>query len=108
MVKTMKQTIPLVVLILSLAFSLTWGQPTLATKGDCPTGTQEMVCLAENGDAEAQYNLGLAYLYGDGIEEDRMQALKWLDRAAKQGHRLANNMLASMSLSNEPGDFCAK
>ena len=103
------KTLKTLTLLSLLAISLAWGLPAMAIKGECPAGTPEMICLAENGDAEAQYNLGIAYLYGEnGIEEDRMQAMQWLDKAAKQGHRLANNMLASMSLSNEPGDFCAK
>ena len=95
--------------IVAACLLLLSAQPILAAQGECPAGTAQLVCLAENGDAEAQYNLGLAYLYGEeGMEEDRMQALQWLDKAAKQGHRLANNMLASMSLSNEPGEFCGK
>ena len=40
---------------------------------------------AEQGVAEAQYNLGLAYYYGEGAEEDHVEAVKWYRKAAEQG-----------------------
>ena len=39
---------------------------------------------AEQGDAEAQYNLGLAYQNGEGVAQDRHQALMWLNLAARR------------------------
>jgi TPR repeat protein len=41
--------------------------------------------MAETGVPEAQYNLGLCYLKGEGVEEDFNQAVKWLRKAAEQG-----------------------
>ncbi len=38
------------------------------------------------GLAEAQYRLGLMYLEGRGVPQDRAQARKWLERAARQGY----------------------
>jgi len=40
---------------------------------------------AEQGDAEAQFNLGSCYYHGEGIEEDKEEALKWFLKAAEQG-----------------------
>ena len=40
---------------------------------------------AEQGSSDAQYNLGLCYFYGDGVEEDFAQAAEWFRRAAEQG-----------------------
>ncbi len=37
---------------------------------------------AEQGDAEAQYNLGLAYYKGEGVPQDYVMAHKWLNLAA--------------------------
>lgn len=49
---------------------------------------------AERGDANAQYILGMAYAKGDGVPEDQWEAVVWLKKAAKQGHRDARNELA--------------
>ena len=41
--------------------------------------------LAEKGDANAQYNLGLLYRNGQGVERNDRLALVWFTRAAAQG-----------------------
>lgn len=41
---------------------------------------------AENGDAEAQYNIGWMYLNGYGLAMNDSLALEWWQRAAAQGH----------------------
>ncbi len=48
---------------------------------------------AEQGDAEAQYNLGRCYYDGDGITQDHKEAVKWYRNAAEQGHAAAQNRL---------------
>ena len=40
---------------------------------------------AEQGDAAAQYNLGLMYANGRGVPQDYVEAHKWLNLAATQG-----------------------
>ena len=40
---------------------------------------------AEQGDAEAQYNLGVRYANGEGVPEDYKEAVKWFRKAAEQG-----------------------
>lgn len=42
--------------------------------------------LAENGDADAQFNLGQAYRLGRGVKLDLASAKTWLERAALQDH----------------------
>ncbi len=32
---------------------------------------------AEQGDVDAQYNLGVMYAYGDGVPEDDAEAVRW-------------------------------
>ena len=45
---------------------------------------------ARQGDADAQYSLGLIYDQGGhGIEPDRKEALTWYLKAAEQGHEEA-------------------
>ena len=92
--------------MLVVAGLLVLGGLAQGAKGECEPGQGEMVCLAQNGDVDAQYAYGVALLNGDGVEEDRMEALKWLDLAAKGGHTAARQMLATMSLSTQPGEFC--
>ena len=40
---------------------------------------------AEQGFAEAQYELGECYYYGNGIDENETEAVKWYQKAAEQG-----------------------
>lgn len=49
--------------------------------------------LAEEGFPTAQCILGMKYLFGDGIEENRGIAVKWLKKAAEQGHDEAIKLL---------------
>ena len=40
---------------------------------------------AEQGDASAQFNLGVCYGHGEGVEKDYKEAFKWYLKAAEQG-----------------------
>src|SRR6185312_363888 len=40
---------------------------------------------AEQGDAQAQYNLGQCYRLGTGVEKDEQKAVEWYQKAAEQG-----------------------
>jgi len=42
--------------------------------------------LAEQGDAEAQFYLGLLYRSGEGVEKNDRTALEWFTASAKQGY----------------------
>jgi len=42
--------------------------------------------LARNGSADAQFDVGLAYLLGDGTEKSYAESYKWFETAANQGH----------------------
>ncbi|MBA4143902.1 MAG: sel1 repeat family protein [Nitrosospira sp.] len=44
---------------------------------------------AKNGNSDAQYQLGLLYLTGNGALQDFAEAAKWLKLAAEQGYALA-------------------
>ncbi|MFA7092313.1 MAG: tetratricopeptide repeat protein [Arcobacteraceae bacterium] len=45
--------------------------------------------LANEGNASAQYNLGVLYYYGDGVAVDKKKAYTLLVQAADQGHEEA-------------------
>ena len=44
---------------------------------------------AEKGVVEAQYNLGVCYEFGKGVEKDLSEAVKWYRKAAEQGDAMA-------------------
>ena len=46
----------------------------------------DLIKKAEQGDVEAQYNLGYYYHSGEGVEQSEKKALYWWQKAAKQGH----------------------
>ena len=48
---------------------------------------------AEQGDAEAQYNLGVCYENGIGVEKDLFEAVRYYRMAAKQGYKDAKKRL---------------
>ena len=52
--------------------------------------------LAEQGDVEAQFNLGLSYDEGQGVTQNYKEAVKWYRRAANQGDASAQFNLALM------------
>ena len=45
---------------------------------------EELIKQAEQGDAEAQFHLGLAYYQGNGIEESHEKAFEWWLKAAEE------------------------
>ena len=45
----------------------------------------EIIKAAEQGDAEAQYQLGTIYVDGDGVAKNAVKAYAWLSLAAGQG-----------------------
>ena len=67
-----------------------------AQAGDYATALQEWTPLAEQGDAHAQYNLGVMYSDGQGVIQDYKEAVKWYKLAAEQGFANAQYNLAKM------------
>lgn len=52
---------------------------------DYSTAYREWKAAASQGQAEAQYNLGLLYLKGLGVTKDPAEAFRWFHLAADQG-----------------------
>ena len=50
-----------------------------------PEFIQSLRTRAEQGDAEAQFNLGVMYRTGEGVARDYSESVKWTRRAAEQG-----------------------
>ncbi len=51
---------------------------------------------AENGNTEAQFELGRIYGNGDGVPQDYQAAIGWLEKAARQNHAKAQESLGSI------------
>ena len=62
--------------------------------GDYPKAFKVWKNLAEQGNAAAQYNLGLMYLEGKGVAQNDAQAAIWTRKAAEQGHPGAQKTLS--------------
>ena len=61
----------------------------------------ELLKRAQNGDAEAQYNLGSAYARGEGVEQDDAEAVKWWRLAAEQGNVDAQGIFCLMGFFSD-------
>ena len=56
---------------------------------------------ADQGNADAQYNLGVMYYTGQGVPQDHVQAVKWFRLAADQGLASAQFFLGLMYAKGE-------
>ena len=54
-------------------------------KGDYKTALREWQPLAEQGDVDAQFYLGVMYENGRGLPQDYKEAIKWYKLSAEQG-----------------------
>ncbi len=54
-------------------------------QGDYATALREWQPVAEQGDANAQYNMGLLCALGQGVPQDFKRAAEWYEKAARQG-----------------------
>ena len=67
-----------------------------AERGDYATALKEWTPLAEQGNAIAQFNLGVMYDEGTGVPQDYNTAVKWVTLAAEQGNADAQYNLGLM------------
>ena len=89
-----------------LAFLMTLSSPVTAqdfnkgvlayNSGDYVTAIKEWMPLAEQGDADAQNNLGVMYENGYGTAQDYKKAAKWYRLAAEQGQGVAQEQLGEL------------
>lgn len=61
----------------------------------------ELVKLAEDGNAEAQYNLALLYYMGEELTQSYPEAYKWLLKSAEQGNAKAQYSLGTLYLQGQ-------
>ena len=89
--RTRKAAVAAIMLALGFAGSVAAGPfedgVVAYEKGDYSTALRLFRPLAEQGDAAAQYNLGLMYASGRGVPQDYASAHMWLNLAAVNGDK---------------------
>ena len=60
-----------------------------------PKSLPELRKLADQGDAEAQWQMGVRFHNAEGVPRDDAQAMQWFQRAAEQGHVTAQSALGA-------------
>ncbi len=74
-----------------------WEDAEAANKaGDYKKEFRLLKGLAEQGDADAQFNLGIMYTNGEGVPKDYAKAAYWFLKAAEQGDAKAQSNLGVM------------
>ncbi len=69
--------------------------------GDYETAYKVFITEAEQGNADAQYKLGVIYDKAQGVPEDWREAMKWYLKAADLGHAEAQYSLGNMAWTYE-------
>ena len=65
-------------------------------KGDYAAAMKDWRPLADNGNARAQFLLGLLYYDGKSVPQDYAEALKWFEQSGDRGYVRAQRNLAEM------------
>ncbi len=99
--KNLTRTICLTLAVLLGSAGTSWGADfykglAAYDSGDFATALREWRPLAEQGDARAQFNLGVMYKNGQGVPQDYKTAVKWYRLAAEQGNASAQSNLGTM------------
>lgn len=69
-------------------------------RGDYEQAVSVWRPLAQQGDADAAFNIGQAYRLGRGVPLDLAQAQSWFERAARKGHVDAQTTLGLLLFDN--------
>jgi TPR repeat protein len=86
---TLKHVIAAIILVLRFATPVAAGPledaDAAIKRRDYATAVRLIRPLAEQGDANAQYKLGVFYDNGLGVPQDKIRAYMWLNLSAAQG-----------------------
>jgi len=66
---------------------------------------RQLLPLAYNGNAEAQYGVGYMYYYGYGVAQDTETGTFWIKKSADQGFPKAIEALHTMKNPNVPSAY---
>jgi len=62
--------------------------------------SDKLIQLAESGNTEYQYMLGMNYLEGKGVEKNQSLAIEWLEKSAGAGYQMSQMALGEFYLGN--------
>ena len=89
MKRTLKHAVAVIILGFSYAEFVAAGPledaEAALKRRNYPTAVRLVLPLAEQGDADAQYNLGVIYDNGLGVPQDKVRAYMWFNLSAAQG-----------------------
>ena len=78
-----------------------------AQKGDYAAALREWTLLAEQGDAVAQFNMGVMYFEGQGVLQDYVSAHMWANIAAVNGSEMAPELRNAIAKRMTPAQIHA-
>jgi TPR repeat protein len=87
--------------IVKLSFMFFLGLNFLSSLALMAEDINALKAKAEQGDADAQKNLGWMYYDGEGVPEDKAEAAQWYRKAAEQGDADAQSQLGFMYYNGE-------
>lgn len=91
--------IVLILLFVSFFFLLVWGGNS---KNSSPRQNfASLVNDAQENNADAQFQLGKSYYFGEGVKRDVDQALIWLTKASKKGNPQAAELLQKILIEQD-------
>ena len=73
-------------------------------RGDYATALRRFRSLAAKGDERAQFNIGLIYYNGHGVEQNYQQARNWYRQSAERGNAEAQYNLGVMYEKGRGGE----
>lgn len=62
--------------------------------------SDKLLKKANSGNAQAQYELGMALSEGNGVEKDYKAGVSWIEKSANQGYRDAQSMMGDICYFN--------
>jgi TPR repeat protein len=70
---------------------------TAQNESSSPVDVEALRQMADQGKADAQFELGIRLLSGDGLKKNEKEAVTWLQKAADQFHPGAMNAMGTLS-----------
>ncbi|MBY0431135.1 MAG: sel1 repeat family protein, partial [Rhodospirillales bacterium] len=103
----MMKTLRLAAVLCLLGGASAWADGDAAARAmqqhDYASALREWRPVAEQGDAAAQYNMGVIHYNGLGIERDIPAAIQWFEKAAAGDNVPAMSLLGALYLSGQAG-----
>jgi TPR repeat protein len=70
--------------------------------GDFKQAFRQLLPLASEGNADAEYAVGYMYYYGYGVAEDSDTGIFWMQKAADKGNSSAKKALETIRTNKNP------